>query len=240
MAPPSNCVSPIGEKAILHGLYKQIKGEFYTAVTRPPAVYRGNPFIIEAGLAYGKGPDPAAATPDAPAGPLAEGEQQEDDGELARVIRYANRVPLLYQQSACATFKAALETAWRNYGIAQSRGALPAGPMVVFVHMGSVWVPFTSESKEAIADYDEIRKEIKLALQECGRKLMTYVRKRQRIARESQRRGVFEKYIGEVVSAVAKIQDLSEKKQKTLYAALMETAKQRTLQADMQFDDHGN
>src|SRR6267143_1318069 len=171
MAPPSNSVSPIGEKAILHGLYKQIKGDFYTAVTRPPAVYRGNPFVIEAGLAYGKGPEQAAQTPDAPAVPLAEGEQQDDDSELARVIRYANRVPLLYQQSACATFKSVLETTWKNYGVAQSRGALPAGPMVVFVHMASVWVPFTSESKEAIADYDEIRKEIRLALQECGRRL---------------------------------------------------------------------
>src|SRR5881628_1620137 len=147
MAPPSNCISPIGEKAILHGLYKQIKGDFYTAATRPPAVYRGNPFIIETGLAYGKGPEQAARTAEAPAVPLAEGEQQKDDDELARVIRYANRVPLLYQQSACATFKAALETAWRNYGVTQSRGALPAGPMVVFVHMASVWVPFTSESK---------------------------------------------------------------------------------------------
>src|SRR5262245_32113888 len=159
VAPPSNCLSPIGEKAILHGLYTQIKGDFYTAVTRPPAVYRGNPFVIEAGLAYGKGPEHAATTPEAPAVALAEGEQHADDGdELARVIRYANRVPLLYQQSACATFKAVLDTAWRNYGVAQSRGALPAGPMVIFVHMASVWVPFTSESKEAIADYDEIRK----------------------------------------------------------------------------------
>ena len=128
MAPPSNCLSPIGEKAILHGLYKQIKGEFYTAVTRPTAVYRGNPFVIEAGLAFGKGPDQAAAAPGAPAAPLAEGEEREDDGELARVIRYANRVPLLYQQSACATYKAVLETAWRNYGIAQSRGALAGRP----------------------------------------------------------------------------------------------------------------
>src|SRR5207248_8541224 len=110
MAPPSNSGSPIGEKAILHGLYKQIKGDFYTAVTRPPSVYRGNPFVIEAGLAYGKGPEQAAATPEAPAVPLAEGEQRDDDSELARVIRYANRVPLLYQQSACATFKAVLET----------------------------------------------------------------------------------------------------------------------------------
>ena len=170
MAPPTNCLSPIGEKAILSGLYKQIKGEFYTAVSRPPAVYRGNPFIIEAGLAYGNRPGDQPK-PEQPAGPRAEGEEEDDDAELARVIRYANRVPLLYQQSACATFKAALTTTWKNYGVPQSRGALPAGPMVIFVHMASVWVPFTSESKEAIADYDEIQKEITLALRECGRRL---------------------------------------------------------------------
>jgi DNA topoisomerase-6 subunit B len=205
MAPPSNCISPIGEKAILHGLYQQIKGDFYTAVTRPPSVYRGNPFIIEAGLAYGRGPDPAAAVPQAPAAPLAEGEVQEDDAELARVIRYANRVPLLYQQSACATFKAVLETAWRNYGIAQSRGALPAGPMVILVHMASVWVPFTSESKEAIADYDEIRREIKLALQECGRRLGVFLRRRERARSEFRRRNIFELYIEEVVEACARL-----------------------------------
>jgi len=205
MAPPSNCISPIGEKAILHGLYKQIKGDFYTAVTRPPAVYRGNPFIIEAGLAFGKGPEQAAQTPDAPAVPLAEGEQQDDDNELARVIRYANRVPLLHQQSACATFKSVLETTWKNYGVAQSRGALPAGPMVVFVHMASVWVPFTSESKEAIADYDEIRKEIRLALQECGRRLGVFLRKRERAKGEFRRRNIFELYIEEVVEACARL-----------------------------------
>src|SRR5204863_9256669 len=102
MAPPSNCISPIGEKAILHGLYKQIKGDFYTAVTRPPSVYRGNPFIIEAGLAFGKGPEQAANKTELPKVPLAEGESHDDDNELASVIRYANRVPLLYQQSACA------------------------------------------------------------------------------------------------------------------------------------------
>jgi DNA topoisomerase VI subunit B len=208
MAPPSNCISPIGEKAILHGLYKQIKGEFYTAVTRPPAVYRGNPFVIEAGLAFGRGPEQqaaAAAAAEAPAVPLAEGEQAEDDNELARVIRYANRVPLLYQQAACATFKAALETAWKNYGVAQSRGALPAGPMVIFVHMASVWVPFTSESKEAIADYDEIRKEIKLALQECGRRLGVFLRRRERAKSEFRRRNIFELYIEEVVEACARL-----------------------------------
>ena len=227
MAPPSNCISPIGEKAILHGLYKQIKGEFYTAVTRPAAVYRGNPFVIEAGLAYGKGPDQATVAPDAPAAPLAEGEEREDDGELARVIRYANRVPLLYQQSACATFKAALETAWRNYGVAQSRGALPAGPMVIFVHVGSVWVPFTSESKEAIADYDEIRKEIKLALQECGRRLGVFLRRRERAKSEFRRRNIFELYIEEVVEACGRLKGGKLPKDK-LKAQLQKIALKRT------------
>ena len=227
MAPPSNCLSPIGERAILHGLYKQIKGDFYTAVTRPTAVYRGNPFVIEAGLAFGRGPESVAVVTDAPAAPLAEGEATDDDAELARVIRYANRVPLLYQQSACATFKAVLETAWRNYGVAQSRGALPAGPMVVFVHMASVWVPFTSESKEAIADYDEIRKEIKLALQECGRRLGVFLRRRERAKSEFRRRNIFELYIEEVVEACARLKGGKLAKDK-LRAQLQKMAARRT------------
>ncbi|HKY07446.1 MAG TPA: DNA topoisomerase VI subunit B [Candidatus Binatia bacterium] len=227
MAPPSNCISPIGEKAILHGLYKQIKGDFYTAVTRPPAVYRGNPFIIEAGLAFGKGPDQSNGKAEHPAQPLAEGEHHEDDDELASVIRYANRVPLLYQQSACSTFKAVLDTSWRNYGVPQSRGALPAGPMVIFVHMASVWVPFTSESKEAIADYDEIRKEIKLALQECGRRLGVFLRRRERAKSEFRRRNIFDLYIEEVVEACNRLKGGKLPKEK-LKEQLQKIAMKRT------------
>jgi DNA topoisomerase-6 subunit B len=227
MAPPSNCISPIGEKAILHGLYKQIKGEFYTAVTRPPSVYRGNPFVIEAGLAFGKGPEQANGKAERPLQPLAEGEDQDDDHELASVIRYANRVPLLYQQSACATFKAVLDTSWRNYGVAQSRGALPAGPMVIFVHMASVWVPFTSESKEAIADYDEIRKEIKLALQECGRRLGVFLRRREKAKSEFRRRNIFELYIEEVVEACNRLKGGKLPKEK-LKEQLQKIAMKRT------------
>ena len=226
MAPPSNCISPIGERAILHGLYKQIKGEFYTAVTRQPAVYRGNPFVIEAGLAYGKNPALATKIKEQ-SGPLAEGEDKGDDNELASVIRYANRVPLLYQQSACATFKAVLDTTWRNYGVAQSRGALPVGPMVIFVHMASVWVPFTSESKEAIADYDEIRKEIRLALQECGRRLGVFLRRRERAKGEFRRRNIFALYIEEVVDACGRLKGGKLAKEK-LKEQLQKIASKRT------------
>ena len=116
-------------------------------------------------------------------------------------MRYANRVPLLYQQSACVSYKAVLDTTWRNYGLTQSRGALPSGPMVIFVHMASVWVPFTSESKEAIAEYDEVRKEILLALRECGRRLGAFLRRRERAHSENRRRNIFDLYIEEVVDS---------------------------------------
>ncbi len=226
MAPPTNCISPIGEKAILSGLYKQIKGEFYTAVSRPPAVYRGYPFIIEAGLAYGHRPEDQTK-PKQPAGPKAEGEGEDEHSELARVIRYANRVPLLYQQSSCSTFKAVLGTTWKHYGISQSRGALPGGPMVIFVHMASVWVPFTSESKEAIADYDEIQKEITLALRECGRRLGLFLRRRERAASEFRRRNIFELYIEEVVEACNRLKGGKLPKEK-LKAQLQKIATSRT------------
>ncbi|UCD52792.1 MAG: DNA topoisomerase VI subunit B [Phycisphaerales bacterium] len=199
MSPPTDCLSPIGEELILAGLKKQIEADFYTAVTRPPAVYRGNPFQIEAGIAYG-GSIPA-------------------DG-LARVLRYANRVPLLYQQSACAITKSVLATAWRNYALAQANGALPSGPLVNMIHMASVWVPFTSESKEAVAHYPEIIKEIKLALQECGRRLAIHVRRRRKAAESERKKSYIQKYIPHVAIALREILDLSERQETTLVKQL--------------------
>jgi DNA topoisomerase-6 subunit B len=227
MAPPTNCLAPIGAEAILNVLLKEIKAEFYTASTRPPAVYRGNPFQIEVGIAYG--------------GELG-GDLRDGNGNgkgepvMARVIRFANRVPLLYQQSSCCTFKAVTETKWNNYGLSQSRGALPAAPMVILVHMASVWVPFTSESKEAIADYDEIRREIKLAVAECGRRLGTLLRRKRKRAVYSQRRDVFTRYINEVVSSCAVIARIN---QESFRKSLLELAAKTTEQADLEFDEHG-
>lgn len=215
MAPPTNCLSPIGTKTLLAGLLKEVKAEFYSASTRPPGVYRGRPFVIEAALAYG-------------------GDLKSDDA--ARVIRFANRVPLIYQQSACSSFKSVLETNWRNYGLSQPRGSAPIGPMVVMIHMASVWVPFTSESKEAIADYDEIRKEMRLALQECGRKLQTYLRRRQRMKREGDRRSAFLRYIGEISKACGEITGCDVEK---IYTALMIQAERKTAEADNVLDDEG-
>ncbi len=199
MNPPTDCLSPIGEDLILAGLKKQIDAAFYTAVTRPPSVYRGNPFQIEAGIAYG-GSIPA-------------------DG-LARVLRYANRVPLLYQQSACAITRSVLNTGWRNYALQQSSGALPTGPLIIMVHMASVWVPFTSESKEAVAHYPEIIKDIRLALQECGRKLAVFVRRRRKAAESERKKAYIEKYIPHIAIALREMLELSDRQEKTMVRQL--------------------
>ncbi len=215
MAPPTNCLAPIGVGTILKGLQRGLDPDFITASSRPPAVYRGRPFIIEAGIAFG-------------------GNMPAD--EPAQVFRYANRVPLQYQQSACASFKAALETNWKNYGMQQPRGSLPVGPLVIMVHMASVWVPFTSESKEAIAEYDDIRAEMLLALKDCGRKLKTYLNKRAQIKRAGERRLVFQRYIGEISKAC---HELTGTDQEPLYNALLRTAQRKTAEMDKTLTQDG-
>jgi DNA topoisomerase-6 subunit B len=202
MAPPTNCLSPIGEEAIRAGLRKRIEADYYEAVTRPPAVYRGNPFQVEVGLAYG-GSLPA--------------------DELIDLFRLANRVPLQYQAAACAISKAVMSVDWRSYGMSMSKGALPSGPMVLMVHIASVWVPFTSESKEAIAHYPEIVKELRLGLMEVGRKLGAHIRHNRRAEAEAKKKGYIEKFIPHIGIALKEILGLSDKEEQKVVTVLRDT-----------------
>src|SRR3989449_4348476 len=248
-APATNCISPIGEALILKGLHHQLPGEFFSAATRPPAVYRGNPFVIEVGLAYGGASPTQKNTLGALAQPFPENDtrslkeillttfygigaagvekiltqaklgtrqtpvklKEEDiaqlhaamrnvnltEGQTMQVLRYANRVPLQFQPAACAITQAVTATNWRAYGLAQSRGQLPVGPIRLMVHMASVWVPFTSESKEAVAAYPEIMKDLRLGLQAVGRKLAIYLNRRKRVRQEGERRECFRRLPGD-------------------------------------------
>jgi len=210
MAPSTNCVVPIGEDELLKGLKQVVDAEFYSVCTRPPAVYRGNPFQIEAALAYG-GSGYEGRNGDKNGGKNGGKDSDNDSQELIRVLRFANRVPLLYQQSACAIFKSILQINWRLYGLSQSRGALPAGPVTIIVHIASVWVPFTSESKEAVAHYPEIIKEIKLALSENGRRLGRYLRGQKRRREEALKRSYIEKYLPAIGEALRDILTLKDR-----------------------------
>lgn len=174
--PPTDCLSPLGEDLIEKGLKKELNPEFVAAISRPPAVYRGWPFQLEVGIAYG--------------GSI----------EEPKIMRLANRVPLLYQAGDCAITKSIQDIDWKRYNIECSK--LPTAPIVIMVHMASVWVPFTSESKESIASYPIIVKEIKLALQDCARKLSIYLSGVRRAQWQAERKSIFERYADETANAI--------------------------------------
>lgn len=203
--PPTDCLSPLGNEAVRAGLEKELRPEWAAAVTRPPAVYRGWPFQIEAGIAYGGGV------------------------EGSKIMRLANRVPLLYQQGDCAITKSVKGINWKNYKL-ESRN-LEEDPVHVFVHIISVWVPFVSESKEAIASYPVIVKEMKLALQECARKLKGHLSGKKREEYQRKRMSMFEKYSGEVVNALS---ELSGEEKVEVERAFMEliSSKKRNIEEE--------
>ena len=286
--PSTDCISPIGEELLIKGLHQVVPGEFYTAATRPPAVYRGNPFQIEVALAYGGGTTAQKVslellerllresdartirqflinTFDGLGNGAAEkiikeselGSRQSpsklsakqleelhlamrnvnvSEGQSMQVLRYANRVPLQFKQRDCAITQAVMAANWRPYGLSQSRGSLPSGPVTLMVHMASVWVPFTSESKEAIAAYPEIEKELRLGLQAVGRKLKMYLARRKKAKQQGDRRSVFLRYLGEVAKAVNEINGADDK---ALYKKLLNVAERITSAADIRMDDRG-
>ena len=160
MAPSTDCLSPIGETLIKRSLKhetQEISPEFIYTASRPTSVFSGSPFQIEVGIVYG-------------------GSLPKD--KSVRLLRFANRVPLLYQQGDCVSTAAISSIDWRRYGFDQSSGkGIPSGPAIFFTHMSSTLIPFTSESKEAIADIPEIESEIKLAFRECARKVQSHIHK---------------------------------------------------------------
>jgi DNA topoisomerase VI subunit B len=286
--PATDCIVPIGTQLLLKGISKVVPGEFYASSSRPPAVYRGNPFVIEVALAYGgvaqtqkvtmEGLEEMLAASDARTvrkfltdnfqgiGPdmadkilreskmptrrspqkLGKAEREAlhsalhgisiSEGQSMQVMRFANRVPLQFQQGACAITQAILGMNWRSYGLSQSRGNMPSGPVSVMVHVASVWVPFTSESKEAVANYPEIEKELRLGLQAVGRKLSMYLRRRQRVRDEGERRNTFMRYLAEVARSVS---DINGVHTENVLKQLQEVAILRTKEADVKLDKSG-
>ncbi|MCX8228434.1 MAG: DNA topoisomerase VI subunit B [Planctomycetota bacterium] len=235
-APPTTCLSPIGEKRITEGLMKETDADFYAVATRPPSVYRGNPFQIEVGIAWAKpGGDQLEVDK---RGRIKKTKKRRgtvdtenllgNADEPVRLLRFANRVPLLSQQSGCGFTKAVTQTSWKSYGLQQPKGSMPLGSAVILVHMASVWVPFTSEAKEAIAPYDEILKEVKRALQDAGRKLGAHIRKDKRVANEFEKRSYIEKYLPHVGIGLQEILGITDEAREEIVETLgdsLETAR---------------
>jgi DNA topoisomerase-6 subunit B len=185
ISPPTDCLAPITADLVEAGLRKEYDADFYAAATREADVHAGDPFIVEAGIAYGG--------------------ELEDDGEVG-LMRFANRVPLVYQRGACATSDVVRSIGWRNYGLDQPGGSgMPNGPCVLLVHVASTNVPFTSESKDAVANVPEIEDEIELAIREAARELKSYLNKRRSLEKRREKQDVIATILPEMAQKVAEV-----------------------------------
>lgn len=179
LKPPTNCLSPIEEILIKKGLSKTIDSRFVTTLTRVPNVTQGNPFQVEVGLIFG--------------GSMAGDKPVE-------ILRFANRVPLMYQQGGCLLTKAIESVDWRQYGLDQAGGkGVPKGPAAILVHLASTNVQFTSEAKEALADNGEVMEEARKAMLEMGRGLRKHLEKKKKMAKTKEK---FE-LINDILPAIA-------------------------------------
>ncbi len=210
LRPPTDCLSPIGAEYIERSLKSEYNPEFVFAVTRKPEVYRGIPFLIEAAVAYGG----------------------NIKSEKASLLRFANKIPLLLDASSCAITATFLSIDFSRYGI-KTDGKTPLGPFVFLVHIASVWVPYTSEGKTAIAKYPVIMEEIKLALQEVLREVSKYLSKQTRKRLLEEKLSLFDKYSLELADSLSKLtgkdREYVEKKIKDLLNTRREEIKSNIL-----------
>jgi DNA topoisomerase-6 subunit B len=206
--PPTSCLSPIEELLIKKGLSKTIDSKFVTTMTRAPSVTQGNPFQIEVGLIFGEGM--AADKP-------------------VEILRFANRVPLMYQQGGCLLTKAIESVDWRQYGLDQAGGrGVPKGPAAILVHLASTNVQFTSEAKEALSDNEVVMEEARKAMLEMGRGLRKHLEKKKKMGKTREK---FE-LINDIIPAIAEksasllqlpVPDLAASITKIMSAVIAET-----------------
>ncbi len=191
MSPPTDCLSPIGEVLIKKGLKNvlgDMKPDYYVPpVTRSPEVYQGNPFQAEVGMVFG--------------GDLPK------DGQV-EILRFANRVPLLYQQGSDVMTKALSDIDWRRYGLEQRGGkGIPYGPAVILIHVASTKIPFTSEAKEAVADIETIKNEVILALRDVGRKTRSHLNKKKKKKKAKAKFDLISRVLPEIAKKSADMLD---------------------------------
>ncbi|MFB3888960.1 MAG: DNA topoisomerase VI subunit B [Candidatus Bathyarchaeia archaeon] len=168
LPPDASCLSPLGEELLRAGIQKELAPEYLVVYQRKPATYAGHPFIIEMGIAYGGG-------------------VPRTGGFV--VYRFANKIPLLYDEASDVSYRAISAMNWRRYKVA------PDMPIAIAVHICSTKVPYKTVGKEFIADRAEVRREVANALREVARQLGHFLSRREHVDREKKRLGVFAKYL---------------------------------------------
>ncbi|HKZ94887.1 MAG TPA: DNA topoisomerase VI subunit B [Candidatus Bathyarchaeia archaeon] len=171
LAPDASCLSPLGTELLKTGILKELQPEFISISQRPPATYSGHPFIVEAAIAYG-GNIP-----------------KKNDFVL---YRFANRIPLLYDEASDVSWRIIKSMNWRRYRVS------PDLPIAILVHLCSTKVPYKTVGKEFIADRPEIKREILNAIRDAARDIQHFLSRRENVERERKRLSTFSKYLPKI------------------------------------------
>lgn len=192
MAPDSSCLAPLGAEPLEKGIKKFFNPDFVAVVQRPASAYSGFPFIIEMGIAYG--------------GDIKTGGPH--------VYRYANRIPLLYDEGSDVVIKVVNDTDWGRYKVKGEP------PFIIVSHICSTRIPYKTAGKENVADRQEIERELRLALQFLSRKLSSFMSKRGQAEMAKKRANLYAKYIPMIAEFCT---ELSGKKKEPNYKKMLET-----------------
>ncbi len=172
-APSADCLSPLGEDLLRTGIQKELKPEFVAVRQRSPSVYSGYPFIVEVAVAYG-------------------GEIPKTGSIL--LYRFANRIPLLYDEASDVAWKVVNEEVnWKYYNVNPAEA-----PLAVFVHICSTKIPYRSVGKEFVAEVPEIEREILNGVREAARELSLFLSRRKSVEREKRRLDIFERFLPKI------------------------------------------
>lgn len=178
LPPDADCLSPLGEDILKAGILKELEPEFVAVTQRKPSAYSGHPFIIEVGIAYG-GKVPV----------------RED----IVLYRFANKIPLVYDESGDVSWKIVKSINWRKYGLT------PGMPFAILVHICSTKIPWKTVGKEMVADRPEVSREILNGIRDVARRLEVYLSRKERVKREKIRLSIFAKYLPKIAEFSTKL-----------------------------------
>jgi len=167
LSPDPSCLAPLGEEPLSKGIMKFFNPEFAAVWQRNASAYSGFPFVVEMGIAYGGDIPPSGL----------------------KVYRFANRIPLLYDEGSDVVLKIVNETEWSRYKIKGDP------PLVIVSHICSTRIPYKTVGKENVADRPEIERELKNALQYLARKLAVHMSRQGAADMAKKRANLYSKYV---------------------------------------------
>ena len=174
-------------------------------------VINNRPTIVECGIAYG------------------------GDIPSFKLYRFANKIPLLYDEGSDVAREVVSEVEINKMGITKKEAkaqfangeiksdrAVELLPIHTFFHICSTKIPYKTAGKESIASEGELKKHMKYCLSELYRKVSAQIRKELRMKEAQGRLNLYKYYIPLVVSAISESIRLDAAKLEQAFTELAE------------------